>query len=512
MTATTTFRLALWREWRGRWALHGIAPALAAMLWALPDARVDGFGKWCLIVALILLLPAAAARGSATPDTFWRGLGGPWWARLAGTAAAALAPLALLGTVLLHPGVVVEREQFLAYALAAAYLWITLWAARSATSGLRVVIGPALAAGVVAGAAWAAERLQIWPFWQAALVAASMVAVIAVAFGVWTERTQGTWGIAVRRRPWSRWVAATVMATLSVPLLSLACWAPLWPLTFDASADGRTALVATDSGRLWTWNDGKWTRLAAVAKGGRFSLGPNGAHAVWPEADFTVVWRRRGAETRCPVESAEDIQGSSWRSDGGAFAYKTLLVSGSTWRVVGEDGCEDLGTHGDFAFLGTEQVTLDDGTVRVDGRTVGTSFAEVRLIQSGAQVYAIGAKRGKADPECTLHQVMSVALIPLADRAAHVWPVTDGLCWREAESRHCIRQDGTPVQVDPGWSAVATGLWIDDFIVRTADGSATWSRRDLGMAREIRLLDGPILRVFRDDGITDHPPGATVPL
>ena len=104
MNAWTTMRFAAWRELHAH-PLAIVIPPVLTILAAFQSG--EPLNAWILFSLLLstFTLWWLAARGDGSADAFWRGLGGPHWARLAGAwMAHAPVPASLVVLALMREG------------------------------------------------------------------------------------------------------------------------------------------------------------------------------------------------------------------------------------------------------------------------------------------------------------------------------------------------------------------------------------------------------------------------
>lgn len=345
MTAWHTFRLAAWREARTRWWVHLVAPGLALAHFVL-YVRLDLTSFFAgFIVPMAALV---ATRGAGPADAFWRGLGGPGWARVAGSAVVSLPPLAAAWAVNQAPSVGWMGV-----------LWGAVTVARTFVAGPALLAAPLIAlvaagfVGILLPGSW--EFLAVPGALALAMVAEGRV-------GVWTFRV----------RPSLRWGLAS--ALLAPPFVGVGLLFTLPRTSLQVVSDGEVLIQRRSAWRglrVAVWRDGEERQVEAAGSRDAW-LGPAGSVLLeFPEE--VVLVSAAGDRSACVWERVKGAA-PSWRADG-----RAVLVDTPTGLVEVADGCrsldglhqpgwlgdEPVGVRGDVLVVGEREVTFPHGILDV---------------------------------------------------------------------------------------------------------------------------------------------------
>ncbi|MDP2314267.1 MAG: hypothetical protein Q8P41_15300 [Pseudomonadota bacterium] len=420
MSTWTTFRLAAWREFWGRWPVHAVAPVLAGIGLLLPMKASEYWANFVVVGVLPPLVGIVASRGRVAADPFWTGLGGPGWARLAGAVTVHLPPLVAAAVVL---GVEESAGLLLV-------VYTSVLAARSLRGGLLLVFAPFLAAPFAMGSAAFSSFVLLndvnhscwWGVW---FVLTGILAA-GVAFR-WEQHGEGgRMGPSLgRRRLGTVGVGILAVSTAAVPLSRvLPCRSPSGYQ--DLSDSGAVLLVPVGEhsiGRAEVWMDG--TRRVVGPRGAdRGSIGPGGA-VVLEVFDEQVFVTPEGAVLRCEAPPEGLSIRSRWRADG----TTVLLLTPDGLHTVGVDGCRAEAAE-DGAWLGNQLVLVAGDAVLIDGAEMARPGKTQAIEQSQGHVYLIA---GGALQEVTSGGLVTIAAVS-GDR---LQSVPHGVCVRETASERC---------------------------------------------------------------------------
>lgn len=459
MTAKRTFLLSMWREWHARWGIFVLAVACSVGSLAVPARWVEGWSLFVLTMVLPGFAALAAAGGGRAADPFWRGLGGPSWARWAGGRAVHLLgiglPMGILGVE-----VVPSLPAYFALVLA---LYGPLTAARALTSGIAVLLGPVVALGVVAGGAGIGWALQLWEVEDALLARLVAVGAVSLALAPWLDARFGPWGASVQRGA-GRAIVGVVALVLS--------GGATFELVAGSFLDSGAYVQDFDAERVLRvrWRGTGWLARAWVtleADGAERDLGPGfdgalGPHGAWSVARGSVAWvghhleatggslelHAPGGDVVC--EGADGCWRWSWRPDGNAVA---VSCGAQTWRLDASGGCE--ATAADIAWLGDREVRSDAGRVTIDGRDVGRLDAEVSLFGGGSVVVATGLRSVRG--ERPVWRIDDAGVHLFGGRGVGAYQAGGLTCARSSQDRTageagpahvCWRPDGSTVESD----------------------------------------------------------------
>lgn len=214
MTPLQTFSLSIWREWRARWPVFALAAACALLPAVLPERQAGGWALFALLLVLPALVCFSAAGGSAAPDAFWRGLGGPAWARSNGATVvhllAFVPPIMALSRV--DPpgegGVPIYFGVLLA-------LYGATRAARALSSGVPVLLGPILVSAGFIGWSLLSARLDLHQAEVSVAPRGAVLGVLGLLGAIWLDARFGAWSAGLRRGT----VAAALGLGLGAPAL-----------------------------------------------------------------------------------------------------------------------------------------------------------------------------------------------------------------------------------------------------------------------------------------------------
>jgi hypothetical protein len=486
VSAWTTFRLAAWRELWGRWPLHVVAPVLAAIGALFPD---ELFLKGFILLLLSGVVGVIASGGRVAADAFWRGLGGPGWARLAGAMAVQVPPLVFAVAVL--------EGRTSAVVLCVLYTSVLL--ARTLGGGLLLLFLP-LGTIVVILVLW---LLSLWLLFRGEGVffgwsaAASLLAVVGALRA--EHRGEGA-----RRGPrWARWtrIGAGSVATLWIAAMGLSA------VPFGAVP--MSSMAPTASGAVLLLPFGKisslYTRADLWRDGQRRTIGPRGTLGGRPGPDGAAILHMSpsineqllvapdGATQACVVPAPRTFLEYSWRADGRAVLVETKE---GMYEIAIDTGCALLpATLG--AWLGTQLVLVTDNVVRIDGVELGRPGPVVGLVESGGHVYALAGGM--------LYEVTAAGLDPLASLDAdYLSAVSHGVCATGA-SKRCVRNGSReivnhahfPVDVHLSWDGLERRLYepVTGRVLATLD-------RD-GFHGQAAVGDDGTVRFVLEDGLME---------
>ena len=201
MSALTTARLSAWRELSSRWMVLVLLPMLLPIGLLFNDAINQAWQTFLAIMVAPMVCVLAAAGGRAESDTFWRGLGGPAWARQLGRQAVHLVMVGCAIAVLLFElsnGPVLWRT---IYSSSDLFLSIALiYPARTRISGIALIAGP-LAALVIVGTGMLTSIfwMRDWSLPLGMTMRLSGFTAAALVASYRWERTAGLWSSAVGR-------------------------------------------------------------------------------------------------------------------------------------------------------------------------------------------------------------------------------------------------------------------------------------------------------------------------
>ena len=435
MNALLTARLAAWREVHARWPLFLIAPLLLVLTAPRKEEVRDAVGMFVLFVMLPPLTVYLAARPGAKADAFWRGLGGPAWASLAGSVGlhgAVLVTTALAAMPAWKGGLggSAHPEVFaliLAIPLAFLVLYATTAAARAFSGGGVVIAG--VIVGVAVLVAGTVLSFSIWK-WSPALtllVRTLLLVVVSGALAVYGETFFGAWGGAVRRR-------ATAVGMLAVALVLGV------PLALDAadvghvfrsrlflnevSSDGASAAYGSGGwGEEWWMSSRRavqWTPggSALVGPAGAWGVivGPRGAVAmsvVHPDSlvDRSYTWMRTASGVERTCEGMAPVYQSAWRADGEALALRRMTAYRETpdprvpeRAILDADGCTGLAQ--DVVAVGWDRGRRVEITERDTLRVEGMASASIPPTEGG--VYACSLHLGHVGDRLVVYRGSTV--------------------------------------------------------------------------------------------------------
>lgn len=537
MNAATTMRLAVWRELRSRWPLLLAGPLMLLLPPLLPGDWETGGWMFLTVVFWPLWTAALAGGANAAPDPFWRGLGGPEWARLLGGALVHLVVLSL-GIV---PYIGMHRHlpewqtsEWLPDLLAAAgILWVlyaSVFTARRLGAGLGVLSGPGVVAGVVGLCALLSAQIQHWPMPWGALVHAGLALLVGLV---------ATLHIALRTtarhvgldRGLRRSVPFAMFVTLSGSLLVEAWWPwanarrLYWP---QADAGGEHAVWTEGVGnvgpsghmRVWEWADGAFRRTndrrvdeIELGPAGSTLLATTGTGLKWGQ-HWAELRTADGSRTSCSLDWIDDdpnltVHRVRWRSDG-----RALILSANGRAMQLGPGCTPLNVPAEqVGWLGNTLVERRGDLLIVEGE-------ELQAPVRGGEFYSVGpalyfAAGGSGAPK-GVWQVTREGLREIQSPDVHGWlfEIPDGLCLRPGRgaSWTCWDQEGRAH--DLGRLGRAVDLHhvgrFDGTVgrVQTVEGQTRWNlpQGDIDLLR----VRGDTLRVFHRGGFDDIGPDGTV--
>jgi len=507
MNALLTARLAAWREIHARWPLFLLGPVLIVFAALIEEEVGDALEMFVFFVLLPPFTMYLAARPGAKADPFWRGLGGPRWASLAGTVAI---HAAVLGVTALAsaPGAgnfefvdsELGRRVVLGEALVFGLLYVTTAAARSFLAGGAVASGALLAASALTLGGWLNLHVWRWSPELAFVVRAGLIFAAAIVLMVWGEARYGAWGGAVRRRRWA--ISATVAGVvLLLPVaLDAADVGGFWTKSLrldQVSEDGTSAAYSQDARRFWFSGAGRaglWTEADGLQSvgpaGGEYPwTGPHGAIAVSRYGDRgdpvgTWTWLRTasGVEVRC-----DGVSPAAWRPDGEAIAVRRIVPQGTVAdpdvparAILSPAGCapnaDDVERvawdHGRLVEL------TDEGRLRIGGtlQELPAALGRPQLSQAGEYVVVSrlayrkrGPKRGEvvATPGVVGLVVGDDVrvLVEGPDLGHDLWTPDDRLCVRVGDEHRCWTLDDDLVE---------TRTSVPDGAIPTAGGTLAW--------------------------------------
>jgi hypothetical protein len=520
MTALLTARLAAWREVHARWPLFLIAPLLLLLTMPLRQEVRDAVGLFVVLVLLPPLTVYLAARPGARSDPFWRGLGGPKWAALAGAAGVHVAvlgttALAALPTLDPHDAGLVMALGGLGFLV----LYSTTAAARSVSSGGVVIGGLIIGGSLLFLGSWLSLLVWKWPPVLALLVRTGMLITGCVGFALYGETVAGAWGGAVRRsRLGIGWALAA--GVLFGPLaLDAADIGGAWRSGLALNAigpNGGSAIYGPRYSSTWWEAPGRmvrWTEdgpeLFGPPGGQDAEIGPAGAIAVTVfnselEDHDVRTWLRTasGLELECP--GMLPAWPPSWRSDGEAIVlqrhhpWAEPIPAGVPSRAVLDvDGCTPLAP--DVAEVGWDR-----------GRRVELTKNRVLRVEDGPRIDLTEAIEGSELGRPSLHHVGDRIVLSLfgvrGATAAHP----------EARGRPGFLAvlEGDQIRVlEHGPGVTSTRVFDDEVCTRVADKfRCRRPDRDWGLSRTLpRGFDPAPVGAIAWDGVrlTHHLDGRT---
>lgn len=410
MTATATARLSVWREVSSRWLVFALLPGLLP-LGRLFNNAVDAsswlYFLFMTVAPLVCIL--AAAGGRAESDAFWRGLGGPAWARQLGRQAV---HLVLVGgaIVALHLELQVQLEILSQYGKNPSEfepltlfiypaLYASVAAARTRLSGLSLIVGP-LAGLVVIGAGLFSSSIWMhdWSLSMGFAVRTVGFTAAALALSYRWERTAGVWGSAVSRSRRRFLTPALVLVGLTAASVGIELvWSrgilPPNYVSTSITSDGSMTLYRSKHNslsnslnvRYWTHSaeDGfrrlpGWHNEAYLGERGSvlgFTSHVDDQRSAGffatthPQtSEVTPTLMSSGQSLSCDqVLNSNSVSDSQWRSDGRGV----LLSLGN----IGQQYILDLdsgacGLTSNQLYLGDELVELESSGVRWRNQTV----------------------------------------------------------------------------------------------------------------------------------------------
>ncbi len=529
MGALTAARLAAWRELRARWPLLLAGPALWAFGAAVPDYYRAGWDAFLLVLLLPVLCGLLAVRGGAAADNWWRGLGGPGWARLAGTAAVQLPPLvftagmAQLRLVLAGSSIMGgELSDYVIHFVLVAVYAVGL-ASRSLCAGLPTLAGflgasLALAAGLVASS-W----LRLLPYELGLALRLGLLALGGLALAAVWEGRLGPWGAAVRRHGrWAGPLALLVFALLCVggeAALRIPHRGSIYSGDIILAEDGSRVLRITSRGRAWLWQDGRDRLLADrfVCVG---YLGPWGSLALkltrgGRDGPFALLLRdARGRSQECSFPTTSEPR---WRPDGLALSVRGW--NGRTYLLDLDQGCQlQTSDIRGIRWLGPRQLVTKTDGLYLDGKYLEDVPwpSRVRAVSSThlvTQRYQERAppRRGYQNLEKTLFAIREDGVERVTE--LEDWYVTatpERICTHARSSKirpwRCWDQDGETVHHPPEgyyWRSAPDLAWRPDpqGVQFTDTVGRYWIRPDEYI--DFTRLDPDRLRVLAEDAVID---------
>lgn len=550
-----TLGLHAWRELRSAPFSAALPFGIVASVWTLHDREVR---TSALLVGVgVTALRAIRARNAG--DAWWRGVGGPAWARVAGwwlpivgTGWMACLVLAILangpadyGQSWSRTGLIWAQEEALVY-LAVGIAGMA--PARALLSGARAWAGPALFAALYAAGAAGHDATAGWAEEDSGRIVGTVLVLAGFGIAIVAERV-GPWQAAWR----PRWLAVAAVPTTLVGLAAGVEAAWPWPTGrlrgVSLSADGNTVVrryTASESpyssGRAWRWRYGVQTRLPG-AHISEVSLGAHGAVALTDYGRDTTWLVTDRATVACPSG------GLTFRPDG-------REVGGLGQRIT-EAGCSVLPDRRPVGWLGDREARLlaesaEDpvppgqeppylDTLLLDGapfatieRTCSDGYPEAsKLVQEGERLYVLTEI---PDPATTALFLVTTEGVQPLDEDGEQLLFADGWCERDLGVCHTFDgasydlpfdalpiagtmavatlpprdhwesapRTGAALLVDGAWRPIPEGsVWIVEGVPRAHGADQRYEATNV--ARR-----GDVVRIAVEDALLDIAPDGTI--
>ena len=381
MTALRTVGLAAWRELFRGWPIYLLVPAFLLAGQGMQDPIATAW--WMFTAALILptVCAVTAASGSGTADAFWRGLGGPAWARLLGrqlvhaiyiTLSSAAVLSNLVEVDLIEGQLTASDPEVLLLGLLALYgaIYTSTAAARTRLSGMALLAGP-LVAGTSIGVSVAAGNWLYGDWSEPFSLLARTVAFSAVSLWAayrWESR-MGVWGAAIQRERWAHLAGlfAIVGGLIGAEgLWSLGVLPPGYvgaQIAPDASvAVFRNDLRLSGESRVWLWTPDSGLHRMPGEPVTDVLAGPSGA-VVTVSPGRTTTLHQGGDSVAC--DGVASTHAIDWRADGRA----ALLASSEGQRLLADVGTGTCAPSQGIGWLEDDLVTVDGGVFSWRGKT-----------------------------------------------------------------------------------------------------------------------------------------------
>jgi len=514
-----TARLAAWRELRARWPLLLLGPGFWALGQTIPVRSRPGWDLFLLALLLPGLSLLLAGRGSAASDRWWRGLGGPAWARLLGQLGAQLPPLVFTagmawmrlatdgGGLNVGRGVLGSAVPNHVLILALPALYFVGLAARGLRAGFPLLAGPMLAALMLAASMLANDWLRLLPTWLGLSMRLGLLALFGLFFALRWEARLGPWGAAVRRSGRWSWALAALAFLLISTAVEGALRSPHLHSVRDVeiSRDGSAVLRLTRQrdplfargGRAWLWRIGG-ERLLPQKGVNKAELGPQGAvllAVARPTLSGTmhdfVLLDAQGREARCegfthtdPAQLGRTPFLAQWSPTGtvAAFLPREWLSFGEGTRrfflLDADKGCQPQDPEvRDILWLDDAMLVQRDEGYTLDGRALnGLPEGAILHALDGSRLATLKLQDSESDEaqgkRVAIYRIYelrgSQASLLVSFNSREGTYTEDGYCLRSPtlrDSYRCQTWDGQTLDVSKGrreWIRSLSPLLIED--------------------------------------------------